>query len=162
MKKKLFIFCFIFLFLSSCGKPQTPKDKLIKIENDTNVHFLSSANIIFYYSNVSGWDSAGVMYFVLQYDERPTELFSQFYVTSELDSTIKETAKIGNNKDEEFEKSINSIINGFIDDYDKFDEEYKIDWEKKYSFITNKDFFRTCPIIYFEDSKTAILIAQYF
>ena len=162
MKKKLFIFCFIFLFLSSCGKPLTPKDKLIKIENDTNVHYLSSANIIFYYSNVSGWDSAGVMYFVLQYDERPTELFSQFYVTSELDSTIKETAKIGNNKDEEFEKSINSIINGFIDDYDKFDEEYKIDWEKKYSFITNKEFFRTCPIIYFEDSKTAILIAQYF
>ena len=99
---------------------------------------------------------------ILQYDDLPNELFSQFISKGDSITNYekKEYAKIGYSKDVDFENKINNIISSFKADYDNFKEEYKIDWNKKYIFITNYDYFRTYPIIYFEESKKAFYIVS--
>ena len=163
MKRKLLLFYFVFIILFlSCSKSLSSEDYLKRLEKETNVNNLSSSEILFFYSNISGLDSSGTMYFVLQYDDLPNELFSQFISKGDSITNYekKEYAKIGYSKDVDFENKINNIISSFKADYDNFKEEYKIDWNKKYIFITNYDYFRTYPIIYFEESKKAFYIVS--
>lgn len=154
----LILICLMF-YLSGCK--QKPQSYLNKIEERQNIKYLVDAEVLFFFENVGGFDSSGICYFVLSYENKNIDFLSQFdYQNIEgiKDENVKEV-KQGRNY--EFEEKVNELINNFMkEEYETFDDMYKIDWNEKYSYLNDTPPMTAvdCPMIYFEDSATLIIV----
>lgn len=152
--KKMFglILILASLLLMSCSSDS--RHYLKQLENENNIKHLSNAEIVFFYKNISGFDSSGIIYFVLKFEEKPINFLSQF--ENEKDES---EISFGNWKNESFEKKVNTLIHThFEEDYLQFEEKNQINWELDYIFINDRPDYVMLPMIYFEDLCQLIII----
>lgn len=152
--KKIFSSMLFVIALLLVGCSYDAAYYLERIEKEDKVEYLSNADILFFYKNISGFDSGGVLYFVLEFEEKPMEFLSQFENKKDESDNF-----IGNGKNESFEEKVNTLIhNHFKEDYLQFEEKFRLNWELPYIYINNTPDYVTLPMIYFEDSLCLIII----
>lgn len=105
---------------------------------------LVDAKIVFSYTNVTGFDSSGPLYYVLDYSE--VEETKRFENPTSKDRVLKD------GRDSSFEAIVEKFINNDINDsYETFKDEYKINWEKPYRFYTSYEEYIGTALIYYQD-----------
>lgn len=134
----------------------SPSYYVDKLEENYGIQYLSDAKIEFFYENISGFDSSGLYYYVLKYEEEPTAFFQQFENNKPGDES-DESFQSGKNID--FEEKVNTLINTFArEDYNNFASEYKIDWNKEYLYKNDTPIYVTFPMIYFKNEFRLIIV----
>ncbi len=142
-----------------CGCKKKPELFLENIEKQQNISYLTDAEILFFFDNISGFDSSGIYYFVLSYKKSNVNFLSQFDYHDKDGKNFKE---INRGKNLDFEEKVNSLITNFMkDDYESFDTEYKINWDEEYLYLNDTPpmIAVDCPMIYFEESSTLFIIS---
>lgn len=143
-----------FLFLTSCSFGSESDYYLKKLEKDTGIQHMSDAKIEFFYKNISGFDSSGVLYFVLKFEEEPIEFFNQFE-----HEKAEEFEKFHKGRNIDFEEKVDSLITRRMeDDYNDFDDIYKINWNINYLYKNDSPSYVTLPMIYYEESYRLIIV----
>ena len=161
MKKVLNFLVLTFFAFCLTGYKITPKPYLKEIEESQGIKHLEDAEVLFFFENIGGLDSSGLYYFVLSYENTNIDFLSQFDYENIEGKKPEGLKEVKQGKNYEFEEKVNESINNFIkDDYEAFDDEYKIDWNQEYSYLndTLPKVGVDCPMIYFEDSSTLIII----
>lgn len=132
------------LALTSCTNKQ--KIHLKSIADGTGFTNLTNAKVLFYYANLTGMDSSGPLYYVLDYSGVDETI--RFENIKEKDRAFVD----GRNND--FESIVNTFITDEIaDDYTSFGDEYKIDWNKPYKYYSSIKEYIGTALIYYQDNN---------
>lgn len=140
---------------SLVGCVSRSKQELMRIEEKTELKYLTDGKILFYYDDIKGFDSSGPVYCVLDYSNsnKKEEFISQFYKVKTGENSLQ------NENSDKFETAVNNFLQQWMgNDYSSFDEQYKLDFTKSYSYY--------CPclepfeqaLIYYAETSTAYLI----
>ena len=143
LKKTPLLFLISFSLIGCTSKAQRV---LSDVQKHSGVEYLTSAKILFSYSNITGFeDRSGPVYYVLDYtDSNKKEEFVNRYFLN----------KIG--KSDEFEAEVNDFIEQELGDiYYSFDDQYKLDFDEPYSYYKCDKLF----LVYYE--KTSIVYFLY-
>ncbi len=146
MKNKInLIFLFIICSLSSsCFLSNNLEEKKFnEFIKRNDIYDISYDNVKFSYVYEDSWvgDTTGYCYYYVKFDNYPDIFFKQF------DDYEFST------KNKSFEKVINRSLLSYKK-YEKFNEEYKINFEKEYLY-SNK------PIIYYPEDNAMIILYRY-
>jgi len=152
MKKNIGLFLILIMSITLSGCNKSPKDYLKDIENEENIKYLSKAEIVFSYINISGFDSAGVLYYVLDFESNNIDFLGQF--AENKDGEVVEEGRSAS-----FENKVTALIDShFKEEYENFEQTNKINWESEYVYINDKPDYVTFPMIYFVETSMLILI----
>ncbi|MCR5309021.1 MAG: hypothetical protein K6E21_02810 [Bacilli bacterium] len=122
------------------------------IANGTGFDNIAKANVLYFYSNITGMDSSGPLYYVLDYSE-VDELVR-------FNNTVDKRRTLTDGRNENLETVVNSYISKWLSDiYSKLDEKYKIDWNKPYKYYSTYEEYVGCVLIYYEND--GLLYALY-
>lgn len=144
MKKAILLTNIILLTSLLIGCTNKEKNYLQNIADGTGFVHLVDAKIVFSYINVTGFDSSGPLYYVLDYSG--VEETKRFENPRSKDRVLKD------GRDSNFETIVDGFINYKISDsYETFKDEYKIDWEKPYRFYTSSEEYIGTALIYYQD-----------
>ena len=136
--KKASILFLISFSLFSCGN--NDQKKLKDVEKHSGINYLSSANIVFSYTNITGFeDRAGPVYYVLDFsNSNKKEQFINQYFFDKRD------------KSGEFEAAINKFVQEELGGvYYTFDKQYQLDLEAPYSYYYEENLF----LIYYQETS---------
>ena len=141
--KKASILFLISFSLFSCGNND---QRILKdVEKHSGINYLSSAKIVFSYTNISGFeDRAGPVYYVLDYsNSNKKEQFINKYFFNKRD------------KSGEFEMALNEFVQKELGGvYYSFDKQYQLDLEAPYSYYYEENLF----LVYYEKSSAAYFL----
>lgn len=122
------------------------EERILKdAERYSGINYLSSAKIVFSYTNISGFeDRAGPVYYVLDFsNSNKKDQFINKYFFNKRD------------KSGEFEAAINNFVQEELGSvYYSFDKQYQLDLEAPYSYYSEENLF----LIYYEKSSTAYFL----
>ena len=155
MKKILMlIIAFLMLSLTSCKSHSEEYFDELKQE----YKYLDDAKVVFYKQRISGFDSSGIKYMVLEFPSRPNDFLNQFFNHKE-----PEKSNCGPGRNKAFEEKTDKLINQFFSkEYEEIEDEFKIDWEKEYYYLLDLDDYVFFPKIYFEENCRLILIESIY
>lgn len=147
-----FIFTSIILFSSSSCSNDC-KSYLKKIEKETGIQKLTSGNVLFCYNDVTGFDSSGILYYVLDYKDQEYDFLKQF-----SDVTGSKLC-LHSDKNDLFESKVNNLIlKYFATEYEKFENKYKIDWSSENLFYYDSLDILTFSLVYYEEKSLLYLL----
>jgi len=152
MKKNIALFLLLIMSFTLSGCHKSPKDYLKEIENSENIKYLSTGEIVFSYINISGFDSAGVLYYVLNFENNNVDFLDQF-------TENKEGEVVEKGRNASFENRVTDLIDShFKEEYESFEQTNRINWEDEYVYINDKPDYVTFPMIFFVGTSSLILI----
>ena len=140
---KAFILFLISFSLIGC----TSKEQRVlnDVQKHSGIKYLTDSKVLFAYTRISGFeDKAGPVYYVLDYSSsnKKEEFVSLYYLNK-------------TRKDDEFEAAVDEFIEQkLIDAYYTFDDQYKLDFEKPYSYYKENETF----IIYYQETSIAYFL----
>ncbi len=143
--KKAPILFLISISLLGCA----PKEQRIlkDVEKNSGIKYLTSAKILFSYSNITGFeDQSGPVYYVLDFSKsNKKEEFTNTYFY-----------KTGKNT--EFEANVNEFVEQeLVRVYGSFDSQYKLNFETSYSYYQSKKLF----MVYYPDTDVSYFLYYY-
>lgn len=145
---KIFGLSLVFL-LCSC---YSGKSQLIKIEKETGIQNLARGNIMFSFNDVKGFDSSGILYYVIDFKNKEDYFLEQF-------SKSKNENHLNYENNPIFEGKVEHLIDQYFKlDYDNFKTEYKINWSKKYLYYYDSLDILTFSLIYYEEKSILHLL----
>lgn len=137
-------------FLLGCTYLETP---LKKIEKYTNYQYVSSATLDFYYDDIKGFDNSGPLYAVLEFKKDEDKFLDQFYNKKEDINHLQK------GRNERFEELVDNFINTFFYiAYEGFEEQYKLDWSRPYSYYLSSNEAFSSGLVYYHDLRTVTII----
>ena len=126
-----------------------PKEQRIlkNVEKNSGIKYLTSAKILFYYTNITGFeDQSGPVYYVLDFsksNKKEEFINTYFYKTG---------------KNTEFEANVNEFVEQeLVWVYSSFDSQYKLDFEASYSYYQGEKLF----MIYYPDTDVSYFLYYY-
>ena len=128
LKKASILFLISF---SLIGCTDQAKQRLKRLERESSIKHWIEGTILFHYEHITGMDSSGPVYFVLDFSANNENFLAQF------SNTEKETYfKLKQGPDMTFETRTNEFVQEWIGSaYYSWDEEYQINFEKPYSYF---------------------------
>ena len=124
----------------------------LQMENSENIKYLSKGEIVFSYINISGFDSAGVLYYVLNFENYNVDFLDQF-------AENKDGEVVEKGRNASFENRVTDLIDShFKEEYESFEQTNRINWEDEYVYINDKPDYVTFPMIFFVETSSLILI----
>ena len=151
LKKAPILFLISFSLMGCTSK----EVKLLKkIEDSGFVKHLTDAKILFSYEHITGFDSSGPVYYVLDFTDKEKDFLDQFNNKKTGENSLL------NGPSDKFEELVNDFVQQWIGmAYLEFKEEYQIDFEKPYSYYC-ASLERTIDyaIIYRSDTSIANLL----
>ena len=126
-----------------------PKEQrtLMNVEKNSGIKYLTSAKILFYYTNITGFeDQSGPVYYVLDFSKSNKK---DAFINTYFEKTGKNT---------EFEANVNEFVEQeLVWVYSSFDSQYKLDFEASYSYYQGEDLF----MIYYPDTDVSYFLYYY-
>ena len=126
-----------------------PKEQRIlkAVEKNSGVKYLTSAKILFYYTNITGFEGkSGPVYYVLDFSKSNKK---DAFINTYFDKTGKNT---------EFEAKVNEFVEQeLVGVYSSFDSQNKLDFEASYSYYQGEDLF----MIYYPDTDVSYFLYYY-
>ncbi len=126
-----------------------PKERrtLMNVEKNSGIKYLTSAKILFSYTNISGFEGrSGPVYYVLDFSKSNKK---DAFINTYFDKTGKST---------EFETNVNEFVEQkLVWVYSSFDSQYKLDFEASYSYYQGEDLF----MIYYPDTDVSYFLYYY-
>ena len=123
----------LFLISISLIGCTSEEDKVLKrLEKNFHLKHIVGSKLLFVYEDFKGFDNAGPAYYVVDLANTEEEFNRQF------ESSKPELVpwRYTNQKDAEFETRVNDFIQQWMANaYLSFDEEYKIDFNRRYAFF---------------------------
>ncbi len=126
-----------------------PKEQRIlkAVEKNSGIKYLTSAKILFYYANITGFeDQSGPVYYVLDFsksNKKEEFINAYFYKTG---------------KNTEFEANVNEFVEQeLVRVYGSFDSQYKLNFETSYSYYQSKELF----MVYYPDTDVSYFLYYY-
>ena len=139
------------ILVSSCSNSNNTY-YLKQFASGTGFKNISEANVLFYYNNLTGWDSSGPLYYVLDYSNVDSEI--RFINTTSKERTFTD------GRDDNFEGIVDTFIKNKLGDaYINFNEEYKINWDKSYKYYSANEKYIGTALIYYEDSEVLYILS---
>ena len=136
--KKASILFLISFSLFSCGNND---QKILKdVEKHSGINYLSSAKIVFSYTNITGFeDRAGPVYYVLDFSNsnKKDQFINQYFLNKRERSGEFETA---------LNKFVQEELGGVCYSFDK---QYQLDLEAPYSYYYEENLF----LIYYQETS---------
>lgn len=134
--KILGILCFVLLIILGVefGCSKYNETNLNYIENKSGIKYLSNGKIEYYFDGTNKFLSDGYKYYVITFDDKPTELLNQKYNEKEE----KNLFVFG--IDKEIENIFNNAIS-ILNNKNDFKTEYTINFKHEYYYMTNCDQF---------------------
>lgn len=152
MLKRASILFLISFSLIGCASKEV---KLLKkIEDSGFIKHLTDAKILFSYEHITGFDSSGPVYYVLDFTDKEKDFLDQFNNKKTGENSLL------NGPSDKFEELVNDFVQQWIGmAYLEFKEDYQIDFEKSYSYYC-ASLERTIDyaIIYHSDTSIANLL----
>ena len=142
LKKAPILFLISFSLIGCTSKEQ----RLLKdVEKHSGIKYLTASKIIFSYSKITGFeDQAGPVYYVLDYtnSDKKDEFVSLYF-------------KNNSGKNSDFETKVDEFIEEeILGAYTSFEEQYKLDFDKPYSYYSSDKLF----LIYYQETSTAYFL----
>lgn len=139
------------ILVSSCSNSNNTY-YLKQFADGTGFKNIAKANVLFYYDNLTGWDSSGPLYYVLDYSNVDSEI--RFINTTSKERTFTD------GRDDNFEGIVDTFIKNKLGDaYINFNEEYKINWDKSYKYYSANEKYIGTALIYYEDSEVLYILS---
>ena len=129
MLKKAALLSLLSISLLGCTSKEVRHLK--EIESNGVIKYLTEAEILFAYENITGFDSSGPLYYVLDFTnkEKEQDFVDQFYNPKTKENSLNDGPNV------DFELKVNDFVQQWIGmDYLTFEEDYKIDFEAPYSY----------------------------
>ena len=137
------------LLLCSC---YSNKSQLRKIEKETGIQNLTRGNIMFSFNDVKGFDSSGILYYLLDFKNKEDYFLEQF-------SKPKNKNQLNYGSNAIFEDKVEHLIDQYFKlDYDNFKTDYKINWSKKYLYYYDSLDILTFSLVYYEEESILHLL----
>ncbi len=141
--KRASILFLISFSLFSCGNND---QRILKdVEKHSGINYLSSAKIVFSYTNISGFeDRAGPVYYVLDFTKsnKKQEFVNQYCINKKDESS-------------DFKASLKEFVDKEIGDvYYLFDSQYQIDLDEPYFYYHEEKLY----LIYLEKTDIAYFV----
>ena len=129
LRKASILFLISFSLL---GCTDLTKKRLKELESKCAIKHWIEGTILFHYEHITGMDSSGPVYFVLDFSANNENFLAQFNTEKETDSKLKQ------GPDMTFETNTNEFVQKWIGSaYYSWDEEYQINFEKPYSYYSS-------------------------
>ena len=126
LKKASILFLISF---SLIGCTDQAKQRLKRLEREGSIKHWTEGTILFHYEHITGMDSSGPVYYVLDFSANNENFLAQFNTAKETDFKLKQ------GPDMTFETKANEFVQKWIGSaYYSWDEEYQINFEKPYSY----------------------------
>ena len=142
LKKAPILFLISFSLLGCTYKEQKV---LENAQKHSGIKYLTDAKVLFAYSKITGFeDQAGPVYYVLDYtSSNKKEEFVNLYFNN------------NQGKSSDFEIKVDEFIEQeLIDAYDSFDNQYKLNFDKPYSYYSSEKLF----LIYYQETSVVYFI----
>lgn len=152
--KKIFNCSLFLIFILSTGCFQKNKTRYLEgIANGTGFYNITEAKVLYFYSNITGMDSSGPLYYVLDYNHVDE--------SRRFQNTVDKNRALIDGRNEKIEAAVDDYISQWLsDEYSKIDDKYKIDWNKSYKYYSTYEEYVGCVLIYYED--TSLLYACHY
>ena len=144
LRKAPILFLISFSLLGCAPKEQ----RILKsVEKNSGIKYLTSAKILFYYTNITGFEGkSGPVYYVLDFSKSNKK---DAFINTYFDKTGKNT---------EFEAKVNEFVEQeLVGVYSSFDSQNKLDFEASYSYYQGEDLF----MIYYPDTDVSYFLYYY-
>ena len=129
LKKASILFLISF---SLIGCADQAKQRLKRLEREGSINQWTEGTILFHYEHITGMDSSGPVYYVLDFSANNENFLAQFNTAKETDFKLKQ------GPDMTFETKANEFVQKWIGSaYYSWDEEYQINFEKPYSYYSS-------------------------
>ncbi len=141
LRKAPILFLISFSLLGCAPKEQ----RILKsVEKNSGIKYLTSAKILFYYTNITGFeDQSGPVYYVLDFsksNKKEEFINTYFYKTG---------------KNTEFEANVNEFVEQeLVRVYSSFDSQYKLNFGTSYSYYQSKKLF----MVYYPDTDISYFL----
>ena len=142
IKKAPILFLISFSLIGCTSKEQ----RLLKdVEKHSGIKYLTASKIIFSYSKITGFeDQAGPVYYVLDYTN-----------SDKKDEFVNLYFKNNSGKNSDFETKVDEFIEEeILGAYSSFDDQFKLDFDKPYSYYSSDKLF----LIYYQETSTAYFL----
>lgn len=153
MKKIVYKFIFCLIIFSTIGCFNDGANLYLKdIAIGTGFRNITEAKTLFYFNNLTGWDSSGPLYYVLDYSDVDDNV--------RLTNTTSKERFFLSGRDSNFESIVDSfVLEKLSGKYDNFEEKYKIDWTQPYMYYSANEEYVGTAMIYYKETELMYVLS---